>query len=73
MGLNLSRVDAPCSFGMSAKKEELVAPPIFFLFMHESYHSDEILLDYVPTFFIEMKGETIWPQSFILVELIDCF
>ena len=30
MGLNISRVDSPCSFGMSAKKEELVDPPIFF-------------------------------------------
>jgi hypothetical protein len=66
-------VDTPCSFGMSAKKEELVARPIFYLFMHVSYHSNEILLDYVPIFFIEMKGEAISPQSFILIKLIDCF
>ena len=58
MGLNWSRVEAPFSFQISSKKEELVAPPILFWwilpFLDETYHSDVVMVDYVPTFFIEV-------------------
>jgi hypothetical protein len=39
----------------------------------ESYHYDEVMLDYVPSFFIEVQGEPVWSQSFVFVELVDGF
>jgi len=59
MVLNRSSVEAPFSIGISTKKGYLAAPPIFLLFADESYHFDEVMIDYVPSFFIEVQGEPI--------------
>jgi len=72
MGLKKLREEAPVSFGRRARKEELVAPPNFFSLACETYHSYEVFLDYMLAFFIEMQGEAIRTQSFVILELVQC-
>jgi hypothetical protein len=42
-----------------------------FSFVGETYHSYEVFLDDVPTFFIEMQGEAIRARSFVILELVQ--